>query len=120
MPAAHDWTRPGRSALVTNPDTRPAATPPTATADRNSPSVSGAPPKRASFTTGKSAIGIASKVAKRSVPNAPRTTGVRVMWRTPSTMDRIPGRCSSAPLGGSDGSRRTAYRETRKATASTA
>src|SRR6478752_6573455 len=42
-PAAPSWITPGRAARVTAPESRPVLFPPTATAEKNSPSVCGLP-----------------------------------------------------------------------------
>ena len=69
--------------------------PPAAIADKKKPSVSGAPPKRASLSAGKSATGIASVMAARSVSSDPRKGGRRQITRSPAIT--LP--TSSAPPG---------------------
>lgn len=89
-PAAASMTIPGRGDRVANPDAALAATPPTATEVRNSPSVCGFPPNRSSLITGNSAIGIAVTVARMSLATAPRSTGRPATNRSPSPIALIP------------------------------
>lgn len=91
--------------------------PPTATAERNRPRVRGSPPKRFSLTRGKSAMGMASSVADRSVAIEPHSVGRRSAVSRPPRSVRGPPPAVSVPSGRMAGRRTTASRATVTATA---
>ena len=101
------------------PDSTDATTPPTATADRNNPSVRGSLPKRSALTSGNRLIGMESTVVARSVTSAARTTGFRARNASPSSAPRSPGR-DTVPSGRIAGSPNAPYMAAQNVTASRA